>query len=248
MVRALAFQTTLVIATLGFAGLHAWCAPRPSPAQDFSQLAIAKAAKSPVRERGHLTQRYVESWQDLQSKNVVMQQRDYSCGAAALATILRYGWGEDVDEADTLRALNQLLSPAEIEDRIQHGFTMYDLRRLAYALGYETAVGRLTLDDLAGTKIPLLVAIRLKKIDHFVVVRGIADGRVYLADPIRGNLRVPATEFQSQWIDNAVLVVAAPDRDPPADSPLKIRSAEREFPALNRQLLKVRPEHSHLRP
>ena len=35
-------------------------------------------------------------------------------------------------------------------DRIQHGFTMFDLRRLAYALGYETAVGRLTLDDLAG--------------------------------------------------------------------------------------------------
>ena len=221
---------------------------RPAAAQDFSRLTVTKAAKSPVRDRGHVSQRYIESWHDLQSKNVVMQRRDYSCGAAALATILRYGWGEDVDEADTLRALNQLLTPVEIEDRIQNGFTMFDLRRLAYALGYETAVGRLTIDDLAGSKIPLMVALRLKDFDHFVVVRGIADGRVYLADPIRGNLRVPVSEFQEQWIDQAVLVVAAPGRDPPSDSPLKVRLAEREFPALNRQLIRVQPDRSHLRP
>lgn len=237
-----------VLVTLDMLGGTHVFGTRHAAAQDFSRLSVAKAAQSPIRDRGHLTQRHIESWRDLQTKHVVMQRRDYSCGAAALATILRYGWGEDVDEADTLRALNQLLSPAEIADRIQNGFTMYDLRRLAYALGYETAVGRLTIDDLAGSKIPLLVALRLKEFDHFVVVRGIADGRVYLADPIRGNLRVPVAEFQSQWIDQAVLVVAAPDRDPPNDSPLRIRLAEREFPALNRQLIRVQPERSHLRP
>ena len=118
MVRTSAAKATIAIATLSVFGFGSQLAALTCSAQDFAQLAIVKAAKSPVRERGHLTQRYVESWQDLQSKNVVMQQRDYSCGAAALATILRYGWGEDVDEADTLRALNQLLSPAEIEDRI----------------------------------------------------------------------------------------------------------------------------------
>ena len=77
---------------------------------NFAQLSAGKAAKAPVRDRQHGTQKFVESWQDLQTKHIVMQQRDYSCGAAALATVLRYGWGEDVDEADTLRALNQLLS------------------------------------------------------------------------------------------------------------------------------------------
>ena len=46
-----------------------------------------------------------------------MQTRDYSCGAAALATILRYYWGDRVGEDDVLLVLLKTLSPEETKDR-----------------------------------------------------------------------------------------------------------------------------------
>src|SRR5262245_51225052 len=45
----------------------------------------------------------VRNWQALRNANVVMQQKDYSCGAATLATIVRYFWGDNVSEDDFLK-------------------------------------------------------------------------------------------------------------------------------------------------
>ena len=51
---------------------------------------------------------------------------------------------------------------------------------------------------------------RIKKdeYEHFVVYRGILNDRVFLADSIRGNIRLSICEFSRQWTDGAVLVVA----------------------------------------
>ena len=38
------------------------------------------------------------SWRELKDKNVVKQNRDYSCGAASLCTLLKYYWGDNVTE------------------------------------------------------------------------------------------------------------------------------------------------------
>ena len=50
---------------------------------------------------------------ELKDKNVVMQVRDYSCGAASLCTLLRYYWGDDINEQRILNELDKMLSPAE---------------------------------------------------------------------------------------------------------------------------------------
>jgi predicted double-glycine peptidase len=42
-----------------------------------------------------------------------MQQRDYSCGAAALATLLHFYWGHRVNEAMVLDAVEQQLASEE---------------------------------------------------------------------------------------------------------------------------------------
>ncbi len=67
---------------------------------------------------------------------------------------------------------------------------------------------------------------KIKEYDHFVVYRGMCDGRVYLADPIRGNVRPTIPEFNGQWIKNAILVVVKPDVTPPAESLLSVRVDE----------------------
>jgi hypothetical protein len=54
------------------------------------------------------------------------------------------------------------------------------------------------------------------------VFRGIADDRVFLADPIRGDVRLSIYDFTRQWTDNTVLVVVKKNTPPPAWSPLLV--------------------------
>ena len=70
-----------------------------------------------------------------------------------------------------------------------------DLRRASVELGYLAAIGTMSFEQLSQSKLPLVVPIKVKKLDHFVVFRGVAGGRVYLADPIRGNVRPTVPEF-----------------------------------------------------
>ena len=72
----------------------------------------------------------------------------------------------------------------------------------------------------------MVVAIKIKEYDHFVVYRGMCDGRVYLADPIRGNVRPTIAEFNGQWQKNAILVVVKPNMMPPTQSALSVRVDE----------------------
>ena len=44
----------------------------------------------------------LKSMKDLRDQGLVKQRFDYSCGAAALATVLRYGFGDEVTERDIL--------------------------------------------------------------------------------------------------------------------------------------------------
>ncbi len=73
-----------------------------------------------------------------------MQTRDYSCGAAALATVLRYYWGDRVGEEDILQALFKTLTPEERQDRFKHGLAISDLRRVAVNMGYLSTIGTIS--------------------------------------------------------------------------------------------------------
>ena len=52
--------------------------------------------RAPLRDPDHIFSERVWSWQELKRRNVVMQKYDYSCGAAALATVLQYYWNDSV--------------------------------------------------------------------------------------------------------------------------------------------------------
>jgi predicted double-glycine peptidase len=180
-----------------------------------------------VRDPDYHIQQEVEDWRQLKRRNIVMQRHDYSCGAAAVATVVRYYWGDDVTEEYFLRMILATLSPAELQERVKNGLTMTDLRLAAVRGGYQATIGRLTFDKLTNTKVPLVVGITFRGFDHFVVYRGWDGYYVYLADPIRGNIRLPAWEFVEQWQKNAVLVVAKPGADVRDTSPLTVTDCEK---------------------
>ena len=186
----------------------------------------AVASRAPVRDPNHTFQGFATSWIELKRRNVVMQKYDYSCGAAALATILRYYWEDDVTEKQLLDAMLRVLTVDEVKDRIKNGMSITDLRRSAVELGYLSSIGTMTFEQLTQSKIPLLVPLKLKGFDHFVVYRGVAGGRVYIADPVRGNVRPTIPEFCGQWQKGAILVVIKKGEQPRESSPLSIRADE----------------------
>jgi uncharacterized protein len=174
-----------------------------------------------VRNAAKEFQAETDSWWAMQRYNIVMQQYDYSCGAAALATVVRYFWGDDVTEEQFILATMQTLTPEEVQDRVANGLTMTDLRQAAVKAGYLASMGRRNLTQLSQVRVPVIVRIEKEGYEHFVVFRGIRDDRVFLADPIRGNIRLPANEFLQQWTDGTILVVAKKNTRPPTNSPLK---------------------------
>jgi uncharacterized protein len=201
----------------------------------------AQELTAPIRDPAFIFQRRIRSWKEIRQQNIVMQEFDYSCGAAALATLLRYFWEDDVNEETVLHTVDGFLSPAEYKDRVQNGLAIADLQRAAVKLGYLSEAGKISFEELCQSKVPLLVAIIADGYAHFVVVRGIFGDNVYLADPIRGNIRVRTTLFQTQWQKHAVLVVLKAKVDPPKTSPLTVRQNEVNLGELNYQLIRTMP-------
>ena len=207
---------------------------------------IQAPAGVPIRDPDHNVSKHVKNWKELKQRNIVMQERDYSCGAAALATVVYYYWGDDVDEEYFLDELTDLLTIEEMKDRIKNGLAMTDLRRVAVKTGYQAVVGKLTFSKLAEAKVPLIVGITVGDYDHFVVYRGTDNRWVYLADPIRGNVRLPIGDFLEQWQKNAVLAIHKPGEKVKERSPLSVREGEIAVGELNRQLIRTLPSRRRM--
>ena len=160
-------------------------------------LAAASAAADPAAP--------VRSIRELRHENVVLQQFDLSCGAAALATILRYQHGESLTERDV--AIGLISRDVYIEDpnvlRIRQGFSLLDMRRYTEGLGYAgEAFGSVAYEDLPALA-PAIVPVRLHGYNHFVVFRGTLGGSVLLADPAFGNRTMSRERFVEAWIEYA---------------------------------------------
>ena len=166
------------------------------------------------------------SMKDLRDQNIAKQRFDFSCGSAALATLLRYGFGERVTERQILVGLFDGLSEDEKTVRRRTGFSLLDLQRVAQARGFNAQGFRLEPEQLAMLGGPVIVFIEPRGYKHFAVLRGVRGNRVYLADPSRGNIRMPAHTFLKDWLQNdakGIIFVVEPKTGlPDAKMPLTL--------------------------
>lgn len=149
----------------------------------------------------------VRSLLEIRHEGVVVQQWDSSCGAAALATVLTYQLKDPVSERTVAEGLLRRTDPLRV--RVRGGFSLLDLKRFAEDRGYSAAGYRdLTLDELLSMPSPI-VPINEHGYPHFVVVRGLRDGMLDIADPAFGNRRIPSGRFAGIWQDGIGFVVTA---------------------------------------
>jgi uncharacterized protein len=155
----------------------------------------------------------VRSLREIRQENVVVQQWDTSCGAAALATLLRYQHGLAVSEKGIAEAMLRRSDPLKVKTR--GGFSLLDLKRYADGQGLEGAgYMNLALDDLVEMA-PVLVPVVVRGYSHFVVVRGKTPDKVLIADPAFGNRTMDVQSFQKAWQGNMGFVVRRRDGKPP---------------------------------
>lgn len=147
--------------------------------------------------------RSVKSLLEMRHDNVVIQKWDLSCGAAVLATILKYEYDDRASERDIAKAMisrREYIENPELV-KIRQGFSLLDLKRYVDSHGYRgIGYGKLTFADLV-EKAPIAIPVNFFGYNHFVVFRGVMEDRVLLADPGWGNRTMRRAAFESAWID-----------------------------------------------
>lgn len=141
----------------------------------------------------------VTSWKQLNEQNVIMQRFDYSCGAASLATLMKHYFNEDVSEKKLLDYIKKTFNKQEYARIKKDGLSFLELEKISRSLGYQSASVRLKLPALLELSGPVIVFLKRKEYKHFAVLRGVKEDRVFLADPSRGNIRLPIQEFMQEW-------------------------------------------------
>lgn len=172
--------------------------------------AAGEVAFSGVLPNGALYTRPVESMREQRFRNLVRQQTDYSCGAAALATILRYAYHLDADEATVIQGM---LGVADEELVKQRGFSLLDIKRYVESLGMRGRGYRVDEERLRSLRVPGLVLMDVRGFRHFVVLKQVVGEFVEVADPMLGNRSVPMAEFLESWPSRAIFVVIGSDFD-----------------------------------
>lgn len=189
----------------------------------------------------------VRSWRALRDAGVVRQAFDYSCGAAALATLISAS-GDRSTEREVLLEVFEGLPDEAVARTMEQGLSLLDLKRVAERRGHVAEGYRVPADVLARLTRPVLVLIEPHGYAHFAVLRGVRDGRAYLADPARGNLRMAADRFLSIWLGpDGKGVVFVVDAGPISSLELATESGARPEVLAARQLLAIGARHPSVR-
>jgi predicted double-glycine peptidase len=174
----------------------------------------------------------VKSMAEIRGAEVVRQRWDYSCGSAALSTILTYYLDDPTPESAVVVSILRRTDPVRVRSR--GGFSLLDLKNYLDRRGYTSSGFRdLNLADLSEFAVPPIVPINLKGYDHFVVFRGHYGDRVVVADPAFGNQTMSASRFGELWKDGIGFAVTGVDRQD-ADSSLDISA----LPFANRSAIR----------
>ncbi|HSV30100.1 MAG TPA: C39 family peptidase [Candidatus Omnitrophota bacterium] len=138
----------------------------------------------------------VTSLKEARFKSVVRQQYDFSCGSAAIATLLTYHYGRPIGEEEAFRSMFAVGDQQAIQ---KYGFSLADMQRYLSTLGLRSDGFRVTLDKYVQVGVPAITLISTKGYNHFVVIKGIRGGDVLVGDPALGLKAIPRAEFEAMW-------------------------------------------------
>ncbi len=187
-------RLSLFSAMLGCAALVSLSVGVSSPAIASDLFVMSGGANARVK---------VTSMADRKFETVVRQQYDFSCGSAALATLLTHHYDVQISETDAFQAMWAVGD----QDRIRElGFSLLEMKRYLEEAGMLADGFRLTLDRIQEIGVPGIALIDVKGYKHFVVIKGITERTVLVGDPSTGVHSFTRKEFEGIW-DGVILFI-----------------------------------------
>lgn len=138
----------------------------------------------------------VKSIVDLRNLRVKRQKYDFSCGSAAIATLMTYSYDIPLTEEQVFSRMYEIGEKDQIH---KVGFSLLDMKKYVETLGFEASGYKITFDKLRELHLPAIVLVNTGGYNHFVVMRGWEGSSVVIADPYRGLRRIALIDFEKMW-------------------------------------------------
>lgn len=145
----------------------------------------------------------IDSIKETRFRSIVRQQYDYSCGSAALASLLTHHYEIPKTEQEVFK---QMWEHGNQEAIMRLGFSMFDMKQYLASIGIEADGYRVPLDKLASTGVPAITLINTNGYKHFVIIKGIRGEDVLVGDPALGVNAVSRAKFEEMW-EGVVFVI-----------------------------------------
>lgn len=146
----------------------------------------------------------IKSMQATRFTYTMRQQYDFSCGSAALSTLLTHHYNTPVSEAVIFE---QMFIAGDQQKIRREGFSLLDMKSFLARRGFKADGFQLPLAKLIEAELPAIVLLSEKGYNHFVVVKGAADGRILLGDPSTGTRAISLERFEAAWPSKLLFVV-----------------------------------------
>jgi predicted double-glycine peptidase len=146
---------------------------------------------------------HVVSMREARFQTIILQKYDYSCGSAALASLLTYHYERPTTEEEAFKAM---FSTGDQEKIQKEGFSLLDMKVHLARQGLVADGYKMTLDKLSKLGVPVITLINTGGYRHFVIIKGIRQDDVVIGDPAQGVIVVPKDKFEPTW-SGVVLVI-----------------------------------------
>jgi predicted double-glycine peptidase len=173
---------------LAFLGAAAWLV--------LAAAGSASAGQIPIESAGASFNVPITTFKEMHYRRVVHQKYDYSCGSAALATLLTYHYERPTLEST---ALKWMFAHGDQEKIRKEGFSLLDMKRYLASIGLDGEGYRVTLDKVAQVGIPGIILVNVRGYSHFVVLKGIRGDKVLIGDPALGAKLMTREDVEKIW-------------------------------------------------
>jgi uncharacterized protein len=180
------------------------------PALTFLMLAAAAPLESHAAtmalndNAGQTYTLHIATLKEVKYRNTIHQKYDFSCGSAAVATLLTYQYGYPVNEQIVFE---QMYAHGDRKKINKEGFSLLDIKLYLASIGFDADGFHASLDQLQKANLPAIVLIEDRGYHHFVVIKGVRYGRVLVGDPARGTRAIPLDHFNQLWKNGLLFVI-----------------------------------------
>ena len=141
---------------------------------------------------------------EIRFRTTVRQKFDFSCGSAAVATLLTHHYQRPVTEEEVIKVMYAKGDQTKIE---REGFSLLDMKQYLELNGFLADGFEATVDQIVKFGAPGIVLVQDNGYKHFVVMKGIQNGKVLLGDPALGSRIMTQEAFEKIWVSHIFFVV-----------------------------------------